>query len=65
MPSDQPHWQIIDQNILAIAKRRSTLDADEARFLRQAEAVKIWDEVGQPSMLAYLESRCGYTPHTA
>ncbi len=58
-------WQRIDRELVAIARRRAELDAEEARTLREAERVRIWRHVGLASMLAYMESRLGYAPRTA
>jgi hypothetical protein len=35
------HWQSIDQALRTIARQRAALDADEARWLREAEACQI------------------------
>jgi hypothetical protein len=55
----------IDRELATIAKRRSELDAEEARCLREAERVQIWRHFGFPTLLAYLEDRLGYGPRTA
>jgi hypothetical protein len=57
-------WHEIDLALRRIAKERAALDAEEARWLREAARVKIWRDVGCGSLLAYLELRCGYTPRT-
>ncbi|HEX2690362.1 MAG TPA: DUF222 domain-containing protein, partial [Kofleriaceae bacterium] len=49
----------------AIGKRRAALDADEARWLREAEALQIWRPLGMVSVLDYLERALGYAPRTA
>lgn len=58
-------WRALDGEIQALARRRSQLDHEETRFLRAAEAMRIWRYVGFASMLAYLEDRLGYAPRTA
>lgn len=58
-------WRTLDGEIKALARRRAQLDLEETRFLRAAEAMRIWRYVGFASMLAYLEDRLGYAPRTA
>ncbi|HMG52959.1 MAG TPA: HNH endonuclease signature motif containing protein [Kofleriaceae bacterium] len=55
----------MDRALRAIRKRRAALDADEARWLRQAEALEIWRPLGMVSALDYLERVLGYAPRTA
>jgi len=55
-------WREIDRNLRRIARRRAALDADEARWLREAVRAEIWREVGAASLHEYLEDRLGYTP---
>jgi hypothetical protein len=38
-----PTWQVVDLALRSIAKARAGLDAGEARWLREAEALKIWE----------------------
>ena len=59
------HIQTIDLALRSIAKRRAALDAEEARWLREAEAAHIWKPLGMVSMLDYLERALGYTPCVA
>ena len=61
----KPDWQTIDRALRAIARRRAALDAEEARWLREAEAVQIWRPLGMVSALDYLERVLGYAPRTA
>jgi hypothetical protein len=58
-------WRMVDQALRAIAQRRAALDADEARWLREAEALQIWRPLGMVSALDYLERVLGYAPRTA
>jgi hypothetical protein len=60
-----PDWQTVDRALRTIAQRRAALDADEARWLRQAEALQIWRPLGMVSALDYLERVLGYAPRTA
>ena len=58
-------WREVDRALRRIAKQRAALDAEEARWLREAAHVQIWREVACVSLLDYLEQRCGYAPRTA
>src|SRR6478752_6233444 len=58
-------WREVDQNLRSIAARRAALDADEARWLRQAERLQIWRPLGMVSALDYMERVLGYSPHAA
>src|SRR5258706_4330287 len=58
-------WRVIDRALRTIAGRRCTLDADEARWLREAEAVQIWKPLGMVSALDYCERVLGYGPRAA
>src|ERR1700748_1792535 len=63
--SSQPTWQTVDLALRRIASRRAGLDAEEARWLREAERCQVWRELGMVSALDYLERVFGYAPHTA
>src|ERR1700755_1080122 len=63
--SRQPAWQTIDRARRRIASRRAALDAEEARWLREAERCQIWRELGMVSALDYLERVLGYSPRAA
>jgi hypothetical protein len=58
-------WQSVDHALRTIARRRAALDADEARWLREAEALQIWHPLGMVSALDYMERVLGYGPRTA
>jgi hypothetical protein len=58
-------WKRVDRELRAIAKKRAALDAEEARWLREAERLQIWRPLGMVSPLDYMERVLGYTPHTA
>src|SRR5215475_4663511 len=62
---DEPRWCAVDRALRAIALRRAALDADEARWLREAERLQIWHPLGMVSALDYLERVLGYAPRTA
>jgi hypothetical protein len=58
-------WQSIDRALRTIARRRAALDAEEARWLREAEACQIWRPLGMVSALDYMERVLGYAPRSA
>ena len=58
-------WQRVDQALREIAKRRAALDADEARWLREAQRLQIWKELGFVSGLDYCDRILGHKPRTA
>ena len=58
-------WRRVDLALRSIAKRRAALDADEAGWLREAERLLIWRELGFVSALDYMERVLGYGPRAA
>jgi hypothetical protein len=58
-------WRAVDRALRGIAGRRAALDAEEARWLREAERLEIWRPLGMVSAIDYLERVLGYTPHVA
>jgi hypothetical protein len=56
-------WKTVDGHLRDIASRRAALDAEEARWLREAERLQIWRQLGMVSALDYMERVLGYTPH--
>src|SRR4051812_17820823 len=58
-------WRAGHRALRSIARRRAALDAEEARWLREAEALQIWRPLGMVSMVDYLERVLGYAPRTA
>jgi hypothetical protein len=61
----QAEWQSVDLALRTIARRRATLDADEAHWLREAEALQIWRPLGMVSAFDYMERVLGYAPRSA
>jgi len=59
------HWQSVDRALRTIASRRTALDAEEARWLREAEKCQIWRPLGMVSALDYMERVLGYAPRSA
>jgi hypothetical protein len=55
----------VDRALRTIAQRRAALDADEACWLREAEAIQIWRPLGMVSALDYMERVLGYRPRAA
>ena len=58
-------WRRVDRALRAIRHRRAALDAEEARWLREAEALQIWRPLGMVSAVDYMERVLGYAPRTA
>jgi len=58
-------WQDVDRALRGIAERRAGLDAEEARWLREAEALQIWKPLGMVSAIDYMDRVLGYAPRTA
>lgn len=64
-PDTKLDWRTVDRTLRAIRRSRAALDAEEARWLREAEALQIWLPLGMVSALDYLERVLGYAPRTA
>ena len=60
-----PSWEQVDATLRWIAERRAALDAEEAKWLREAETLQLWKQLGMVSMMDYMERVLGYAPHTA
>jgi len=58
-------WQFAHEQLLSIAKRRGALDAEEARWLHEAERLQVWKPFAMVNMVDYLERVVGYAPRTA
>jgi hypothetical protein len=58
-------WQAVDRALRSIAQARAALDAEQARWLREAQALQIWKPLGMVSALDYMERQLGYAPRTA
>src|SRR5256885_6321382 len=65
MMSKSCDWRAIDRALRSIAERRAALDAEEARWLREAEDLQIWKPLGMVSALDYMERVLGYAPRAA
>jgi 5-methylcytosine-specific restriction endonuclease McrA len=64
-PGEAEDWRQIDRRLRGFARARAALDAEEARWIREAERVQIWRPLGMVSMVDYLERALGYAPRTA
>src|SRR4051812_2569431 len=64
-PDDHAYWQQVDRALRSLAQRRAALDAEEARWLREAETCQIWRPLGMVSAIDYMERVLGYSPRTA
>jgi hypothetical protein len=58
-------WKVVHEALVDVAVRRAALDADEMRWLYEAEQLQIWKQVGVVSMVDYLERVLGHAPRTA
>jgi hypothetical protein len=58
-------WEVVHEALLDVACRRSALDAEEMRWLHEAEQLQIWKQLGLVSMVDYLERALDYAPRTA
>ena len=56
------NWEALHAQLVGIAKRRATLDVEEAACLVRAEAMQIWRHCGFAHMGEYLERVLGYGP---
>jgi hypothetical protein len=63
--TDEHDWKAIDRSLRRNAKWRAAIDADDARLLREAERVQIWQPLGMVNMTDYLERVLGWGPRTA
>ncbi|HEY4060239.1 MAG TPA: HNH endonuclease [Kofleriaceae bacterium] len=63
-PRSKP-WQQVHDELVRITKRRAELDADELRWLVEAERLQIWKPFGMVSIIDYMERILGYAPRTA
>jgi hypothetical protein len=55
-------WREVDEKLRTIAAHRAALDAEEARWLREAERLQIWRPLGMVSALDYMERVLGLHP---
>ena len=58
-------WRDVHGKLMGIAAKRAALDADEARWLRVAEELRLWRHFGMVSAMDYMDRVLGYAPRTA
>jgi hypothetical protein len=61
----QKTWQVIHVELTRLAKARGALDAEEAYWLREGQAARVWAQAGFASYAEYLEGEVGYRRGTA
>src|SRR5258706_16257129 len=49
--TDSCEWETIDRTLRGLAEQRAKLDAEEAKWLRDAERIQIWRQFGCASLL--------------
>src|SRR5690349_24971113 len=57
--------QRVDRTLGRIAKARGSMDAQEAKTLREAKQFQTWREYGYASLVQYIEHKMGYTTRVA
>ena len=62
---NQDNWQVVDQKLRALGRRKAAYDADEARWLVAGREARVHEPQGFASYLEYLERVLGYTPRVA
>jgi hypothetical protein len=62
--NDEKHREI-DRALRGLARRRASLDVEEARWLRLGEQHRAWRKLGYVHALEYLEDVFGFSPRTA
>ncbi|HEY5949574.1 MAG TPA: hypothetical protein VIV40_28965, partial [Kofleriaceae bacterium] len=58
-------YREIDHQLRTIAKKKAGLEVEEAKWLREAERLRVWRKLGFSTALEYLEDVFGYAPRTA
>jgi hypothetical protein len=58
-------WERVDRELRVLAKEYVTLEAKLARWLREAQRLKVWKHAGCVSMNEYLECVFGFSPRQA
>jgi hypothetical protein len=61
----QREWKRVDDRLRSLAKKYVSLEAELARWLREAQRIKAWKHAGCVSMNEYLERLFGFTPRQA
>jgi hypothetical protein len=63
--SRRREWERVDHQLRALAQQYVSLEAQLARWLREADRVKVWKYAGCVSMNEYLERLFGFSPRQA
>ncbi|MEO8840643.1 MAG: HNH endonuclease signature motif containing protein [Kofleriaceae bacterium] len=58
-------WQEVDRELRALARRRCTIDAEEAVLLCRVVRAEVWRHCAKVSLFEYLEDVLGYGPKVA
>jgi Holliday junction resolvasome RuvABC DNA-binding subunit len=58
-------YREIDRQLRRLAKQKARLEIEEAKWLREAERLRVWRKLGYSTALEYLEDVFGYAPRTA
>jgi len=58
-------WQELHQRLRSIAKRRLALEAEETRWLVEAEDTRLYRRLGYTTMVEYMERELHWGPHAA
>lgn len=58
-------YREIDKQLRSIARKKTGLEVEEARWLREADQQRVWRKLGFSTALEYLEDVFGYSPRTA
>lgn len=64
-PGERARWRTVDRALRGCARRRAALDAEEARWLVEAERLEVHRRLGCGSIHEYLEQVLGYGPRVA
>ena len=65
MHATDEDWKALHARLRSIAKRRVALEAEEARYLVEAEDTRLYRRLGYTTMLEYMERELYYGPHAA
>jgi hypothetical protein len=63
-PRDED-WKALHTRLRSIAKRRVALEAEEARYLIEAEETGLYRRLGYTTMAEYMERELNWGPHAA
>ena len=58
----ESEWARVNGKLRGIAARRAAMDVEEARLLRYAEELKLWQVYGFGSLVEYMERAMGVCP---